>query len=52
MSYKSEEDYRNKTNGIEREQQYLITFKNQVPVIIDDRTLVPMRDIFEVSIVK
>lgn len=47
MSYKSEEDYRNKTNGIEREQQYLITFKNQVPVIIDDRTLVPMRDIFE-----
>lgn len=29
------------------EQKELIAFKNQVPVIIDDRTLVPMRDIFE-----
>ena len=47
VSYSSEEDAKNKTNGTEHTYKELIAFKNQVPVLIDDRTLVPMRDIFE-----
>lgn len=47
MNYPSEEDYENKTNGTETSFKQLLAFTNQVPVIIEGRTLVPMRDIFE-----